>query len=288
MLITLPKNEVNPERIQVSISVSDGTNPVVGASVTLAGMDGTEYTGTTGSAGSCTIKDVPNGTYHVIVRCDGYVDTDPVQIEISDENNSLSIIMTKETEIIHASVRDTDDNEGIVGARVSLIANSEQVAEVRGCITDSGGGCNIKNVPFGRYDLTATCEGYVDYEDTVEIIWEDGEVQIIDGNGDKWPILNIKMVKRSTSTISVSVRDTEDTPAAVSGAKVTITDKTDSSVTFTTANTGSSGGATLQNVPYRNYEVSVNAPRGYTALDSYDDFTVDSETETLEVTVNKE
>lgn len=91
-----------------------------------------------------------------------------------------------------------------------------------------------------------------------------------------------------TSTISVSVMDTEDTPAAVSGAKVTITDKTDSSVTFTTANTGAAGGATLQNVPYGTYEVSVDAPTGYTALDSYDDFTVDGETETLEVSVDKD
>ena len=91
-----------------------------------------------------------------------------------------------------------------------------------------------------------------------------------------------------TSTISVSVMDTESTPAAVAGAKVTITDKTDSTVTFTTANTGAAGGATLQNVPYGTYEVSVDAPTGYTALDSYDDFTVDSETETLAVSVNKD
>lgn len=91
-----------------------------------------------------------------------------------------------------------------------------------------------------------------------------------------------------TSTISVSVMDTETTPEAVAGAKVTITDKTDSTVTFTTANTGAAGGATLSNVPYGTYEVSVDAPSGYTALDSYDDFTVDSETETLAVSVDKD
>ena len=91
-----------------------------------------------------------------------------------------------------------------------------------------------------------------------------------------------------TSTVSVSVMDTESTPAAVAGAKVTITDKTDSTITFTTANTGAAGGATLQNVPYGTYEVSVDAPEGYTALNSYDDFTVDGETETLEVSVDKD
>lgn len=91
-----------------------------------------------------------------------------------------------------------------------------------------------------------------------------------------------------TSTISVTVKDTEDSPAAVAGAKVTLTDKTDSTVTFTTSNTGSSGGATLQNVPYGTYAVSVDAPEGYTALESYDDFVVDSETETLDVSVDKD
>lgn len=91
-----------------------------------------------------------------------------------------------------------------------------------------------------------------------------------------------------TSTISVTVKDTESTPEAVAGAKVTLTDKTDSTITFTTGNTGAAGGATLSNVPYGTYEVSVDAPSGYTALNSYDDFTVDSETETLDVSVDKD
>ena len=44
-----------------------------------------------------------------------------------------------------------------------------------------------------------------------------------------------------TSTISVSVMDTESTPAAVAGAKVTLTDKTDSTITSTcTSGTNSS------------------------------------------------
>ena len=55
-----------------------------------------------------------------------------------------------------------------------------------------------------------------------------------------------------------------------------------------TANTGSSGGATLQNVPYGTYAVSVVAPSGYTALESYDDFVVDNEAETLDVSVDKD
>ena len=284
MLITLPKTEVNPEIIQVSINVSDGTNPVEGAKVTFVGMDGTEYTGITGSAGGCTIKDVPEGTYHVIARCDGYVDTDPVQIEISAENNSLSIIMTKETEIIHVSVRDATDNEGIVGARVCLISNTEQSTHALGCVTGSAGGCNIKDVTMGTYDLSSTCGGYEDYEDTLEIIREDGEVQIIDGSGDKWPIINFKMVPLA-SHIPVNVSDGTN---PVEGAKVTITDKTDSSKSFTTDNTTATGDALLENIPYGTYTVSVNAPEGYTALDSYDDFTVDVSTETLKLTVNKE
>lgn len=90
------------------------------------------------------------------------------------------------------------------------------------------------------------------------------------------------LIVDSKSTVSFTVKD--DTGAGVSGAKVKITS---GSNTFTTSETGSAGGANLQNVPYGVYTVTVIAPTGYTSLAKYDNLTVNSVTTTLEVTVNK-
>lgn len=90
-------------------------------------------------------------------------------------------------------------------------------------------------------------------------------------------------------TVTITAKDNQSTPATVSGLKVTLTNKTDNSKTFTTSEngTGSSGGATISNVTYGTYTVKVTAPTGYTALSNYADLTVNSASNTLEITVNK-
>ena len=55
------------------MSVTDGTDPIEGATVTLIDSEEEEYTGTTGSAGGCTIKDVPEGTYTVTATATGTI-----------------------------------------------------------------------------------------------------------------------------------------------------------------------------------------------------------------------
>lgn len=77
------------------MSVTDGTNPIEGATVTLIDSEKEEYTGTTGSAGGCTIKNVPEGTCTVTAEATGYTDYEDEDVEISDESKTLSITMTK-------------------------------------------------------------------------------------------------------------------------------------------------------------------------------------------------
>lgn len=89
------------------------------------------------------------------------------------------------------------------------------------------------------------------------------------------------MVENKTSTVSISVKD--DSSNGVEGAKVKLSS---GSTNLTSNATGSAGGTTLNNVPYGVYTVSVEAPEGYTALVSYPELTVNSETTTLNVSVN--
>ena len=85
-----------------------------------------------------------------------------------------------------------------------------------------------------------------------------------------------------TGKVNISVKD--DNGDGVGGAVVTLTSGTN---TFTSGETGSAGGASINNVPYGVYSVSITAPEGYTALVSYDNVTVNSETTSLNLTVNK-
>lgn len=86
-------NPETPEKRNISVSVSDGTNAVSGASVTLYKNNTVVASSTTGSAGGCTLSNVEDGSYTVTVIKDGYSDyTD--NITTSVDNASLTIELT--------------------------------------------------------------------------------------------------------------------------------------------------------------------------------------------------
>ena len=93
--LNLPDSEGNPEtpKRNISVSISDGTDPVSGATVTLSKNDDVVATGTTGSAGGCTLSNVEDGSYTIKVVKDGFVDyTDTVTT--SEDNASIVIELT--------------------------------------------------------------------------------------------------------------------------------------------------------------------------------------------------
>lgn len=89
----LPDIEENPEKRNISVSVTDGTNPVSGASVTLTKNNETIASSTTGSAGGCTLSNVEDGSYTITVTKDGFVDYTDTVVTSSD-NASLTIELT--------------------------------------------------------------------------------------------------------------------------------------------------------------------------------------------------
>lgn len=83
----LPNSQVNPETTNLSVTVTDGINPIEGATVSID-----EISSTTGSAGGCTLQDVPEGSQTITVIATGYTDyTDT--IEVSSLNNEITIIL---------------------------------------------------------------------------------------------------------------------------------------------------------------------------------------------------
>lgn len=79
----------------ISVSVTDGSNPVSNVDVVLEDADENQYTSKTGSAGGCTISNVPEGSYSVMASKTGYT-VYTGNITVSEENTTLSITLTTE------------------------------------------------------------------------------------------------------------------------------------------------------------------------------------------------
>jgi len=92
---------VTPTSVNISATVtSDGTTPIQGATVVLTDKtdDTKTFTGTSGSAGGCTLSNVPLGTYVVTASCEGYENyTGAEDLEVTVETDSLAIQMTATT-----------------------------------------------------------------------------------------------------------------------------------------------------------------------------------------------
>lgn len=82
-----------PVTVDIAVSVTDGTDPIENVDVTLEDTEETQYTGKTGSAGGCTISNVPVGTYSVTASATGYTDYTGT-LTVTEETNTLSITLT--------------------------------------------------------------------------------------------------------------------------------------------------------------------------------------------------
>ena len=88
----LESEEPSPEPItrDISFTINDGTGPVEGATVTIGSI-----TGTTGSAGGCTLHGVEEGDKIVMVTKEGFTDYSDT-ITIDAEHTSFTISLTAE------------------------------------------------------------------------------------------------------------------------------------------------------------------------------------------------
>lgn len=94
-----------------------------------------------------------------------------------DEHSSSSTEETKEDKVVEeeviqkgtVSVTVIDGENGI--GNVSVVLSQDGSEDTYTCPNGTGGagGCTISNVPYGEYDVTATCDGYVTEETTVTV-----------------------------------------------------------------------------------------------------------------------
>lgn len=100
-MVLLPNSQVNPETSNnenetnvtpttrnVNFVINDGTDAIQGATVTIG-----EITGTTGSAGGCTLQGVADGENSVTVTAEGYTSkTETITVSENDTTFTISLV----------------------------------------------------------------------------------------------------------------------------------------------------------------------------------------------------
>jgi hypothetical protein len=84
----------------VSFTVTDGEDPIAGATITIG-----EDSQTTNTEGMAEFS-LPNGTYSYSVTAEGYDDIADVQLTVSNDDVSETVVMTRTTYTINASAGD--------------------------------------------------------------------------------------------------------------------------------------------------------------------------------------
>ncbi|MCC9261558.1 MAG: carboxypeptidase-like regulatory domain-containing protein [Methanobrevibacter woesei] len=84
---------MTPENVSVSVTDSESSAGIENVTVTLKDAEEQEYSGTTGSAGGCTIQNVPPGEYSVTATAAGY-NQYTGSFTVSSSSKNLSISMT--------------------------------------------------------------------------------------------------------------------------------------------------------------------------------------------------
>ena len=144
---------------EVTVTVTDGANPLKDAVVTFTDYNdtGVTFTGTTNASGQ-TVIEVPLEKYDVSATCTGYVDYEhPSQVTVSGDT-TLAIAMSIITDTLTITVNDGEN--AISGATVTIGSDSET--------TDENGQAVFDDMPYDDYSVTVEADGYTDATETVQ------------------------------------------------------------------------------------------------------------------------
>ena len=145
---------------EVTVTVTDGTNPIEDAVVTFTDHDdvGVTFTGETDASGEVVIE-VPLETYDVTATATGYVDyehSDPIVVSGDD---TLSIAMDIITDTLTVTVVDSVSEDAITGATVTIGDSTET--------TDENGVATFENMPYDDYSAEISATDYTTKTETL-------------------------------------------------------------------------------------------------------------------------
>lgn len=150
VLITPPK----PKIADITVNVSDGTNAISGATVTI----GTDSE-TTDEDGEATFDSVYEGSQTVTVTATGYADK-TATINVDETNTSFTITLDP-VDTLTITVDDGDDTpNAIEGASVKIGSTTKT--------TDSNGQCTFTDMTYTDYSAEVSKTGYTTKTETLQ------------------------------------------------------------------------------------------------------------------------
>lgn len=144
----------------ISVNVTDGTDPISGVTVVLTDSDELSSSKTTGADGSVTYDDIDNGTYTVTVSKSNYTtETETVVVNGADVEVDIELTPTR---TISFTVQDSQDTpEAIEGATVTIDGDTEHKKT-----TGNAGGCTA-TLADGEHSIVVAAEGYTSKTETI-------------------------------------------------------------------------------------------------------------------------
>ena len=139
----------------ISVNVTDGTDAVSGATVSLTDSESQTTSETTDSDGAVIFEDVANGEYTLSITKQGYqTETDTVTVAGTDV--TVNAVLTA---IDTLTIKVDDGTDAIEGASVVIGETTKT--------TDSSGECTFTDMPYDDYSAEVSATGYITKTDTV-------------------------------------------------------------------------------------------------------------------------
>jgi len=165
---------LNPnDQRSITFNVSDGENPISGATVTIG--ESSETTDSDGEA-TFTLDDYEQDpdTYTATISKTHYVTATKTFEATKDEE--FDIVLEKTIYTISCTVDDGTDP--VQGAVVTFTDSTDDTIVFTSGASGSAGGCTVKPVA-GTYIVTAECEGYEDYTHAENVTVSDDDTLAI-------------------------------------------------------------------------------------------------------------
>jgi hypothetical protein len=144
----------------VTFSVTDGTDPIEGAAINVAGE-----VLTTDASGMASIS-LPNGEYDYVANKEDFAGSG--SFTVADSDGSVDVVVNQATYALTLTVKD-EEGAALAGASVSLAGED--------LVTDASGVVSV-TVPNGTYNYTITAEGYQDKAGSVTVSDASKEIEL--------------------------------------------------------------------------------------------------------------
>lgn len=208
----------------VSGTVTDGTSPLAGATVTLDGDDVS-----TDATGAYTFPDVANGTYTISVSKEGYTSAGS-SVTVNGADVTVPAIALQKYYTVSGTV--TSNGTPLDGVAVSLGTQS--------AVTAADGAFSFANVLAGNYQLSCTKDGYENYSTSVSVT--DADVTALAVSMTlyipKYTVSGTTVTADGTPLSGVSLAMNGQTATSASDGAFSFTQVVDGTYSITAAKTG--------------------------------------------------